>query len=491
MQASASDARAAAALALLLLAARPALAADVGVGAAARPALGRVGVAEPGRAGAVAGAVSLSGGVTEPLNDDDSAHVRGATTLAAAVNAARMLDFAARFDARYDRHARDERGVDDGFAFQPELSTRLSFRSGAAGFGIEAAAWLPSGTDVGASAAAVSADGRLLISGQSGALVVAGFGGYRLDRSAEAAGDADRLRFGDRSALGASDYDQALCGLGVGYSLGSTLLFGEASAQLLLGGPKLTQSPLWLSIGMRRALGATGLSAEVSLSALLSSRPELGSGAPLVPIEPRGLLSFGLRYGSTAAKPPPPPPPPPPTPAAPAAPVAAAPEPPSVELALLDDRGQPLRNASATIVQGEQETPLVETEPGRYQLKGAPSGRAKLRIKAEGFQPVERDIELGAGKPLRLDVKAEQALPAGQVRGLVRAFKCKGLAASVRIEPAGIEAKTDAEGFFQIDVPPGEYEVVIDAPGYSTQRRKAKVEQQGVVIVNADLSKAP
>jgi hypothetical protein len=32
---------------------------------------------------------------------------------------------------------------------------------------------------------------------------------------------------------------------------------------------------------------------------------------------------------------------------------------------------------------------------------------------------------------------------------------------------------------------------VIEAPGYAPQRRKAKVEKQGVVIVNADLSKAP
>jgi hypothetical protein len=60
----------------------------------------------------------------------------------------------------------------------------------------------------------------------------------------------------------------------------------------------------------------------------------------------------------------------------------------------------------------------------------------------------------------------------------------------VRVEPAGAETQTDAEGFFQIDVPPGQYEVVIEAPGYQPQRRAVKVEQQGVVIVNADLGQA-
>jgi uncharacterized membrane protein len=70
----------------------------------------------------------------------------------------------------------------------------------------------------------------------------------------------------------------------------------------------------------------------------------------------------------------------------------------------------------------------------------------------------------------------------------VRSFRGKPLAASIRLEPSAATTETDAEGFFQIDVPPGEYEVVIEAPGYQAQRRHAKVDQQGVVIVNADLS---
>jgi hypothetical protein len=493
MPASASDLRRAAACALLLVAPESALASDVGPGSSARPALHRAGVPEANRAGEVAAAVTVSGGVTEALSDADSAHGRAAASGAAAVSVARFLDVGARLQARYDRHASDLRGVDDGFLFQPELSSRLSLRSAAWGFGLEAAAWLPGGPDVGTSLSALSADGRLLLSRHASALVLAAFAGYRLDRSAEAAAAAERLRFGDRVALGASDYDQLLCGLGAGYALGRTLLFGEASAQLLLGGPKLSESPLWISLGVRHALGRSGLSVELAFDGLLSSRPTtFDAGAPLVPIEPRAGLAVGLRYRfghAQAARPAAPrkvEPPPPPVVAAP-----AAAKPASVELALLDDQGQPLRAAAVTIRQGDQETPLPESEPGRYRVEVPKPGRAKLSIKADGFQPVEREIELGAGLPLRLDVKAEPALPAGQVRGLVRAYNGKPLAASVRVEPAGVSTKTDSEGFFQLDVPPGEYEVVIEAPGYAPQRRKAKVEKQGVVIVNADLSKAP
>ncbi len=471
-----------------LLVALPAAGVEAGAGDHARPALHRVGVPEPGKPGAVSVASDLSAGVTESLASSDAAHARFAARAAAAVDATRWLNFGAWVSGRYDLHPRDAHGSDDGFLVQPELSTRLAWRSGALGYGFEATAWLPGGVDLGSSFSALSADGRVLVSGQASELVVAGYAGYRLDRSARAAGDTARLRFGDRSALGASDFDAVLAGVGVGYPAGRTFLFGEVAAQLLLGSPKFSASPLWLSIGARRPLGPEGMTFELSLDALASARPDLGVGAQLFPIEPRVTLNLGLRYRfgehaavTRAAAPPPPPPPPPIA-------VAAVAKPASVELELLDDRGQPLQRAQAVVTQGETETALTEVSPGHYRLDNARPGRAHLRVRAEGFQLVERDIDLTNGSAARVDVRAEQALPAGQVRGLVRSFRGKRLAASVHVEPGGTATKTDAEGFFQIDVPPGDYEVVIESVGYQTQRRHAKVEKQGVVIVNADLS---
>jgi hypothetical protein len=472
-------------------------AAEASPGERAMPALRRVGIAQPGKPGALAVAVDASGGLTEALQAKDGAHERFAAGLAAAVDATRWLDFGAWVGGRYDLHPRDSVGNDDGLLFQSELSSRLAFQKGALGYGLEATAWLPGGSDVGASLSALSADGKLLLSGRGENVLVAGNLGYRFDRSARAAGEPARLRFGDRSALGASDYDALLAGLGIGYSAGRTLLFGEASAQLLLGSPKLMASPLWLSLGVRRPLGPAGLSGELVLDGLLSARPDSITGTALGPIEPRVTLSVGLRYRfgeataqSLPAKPAPAPAPAPAvTKAPPAAPPSAAVVKPTVvELELLDDRGQPLPRAQAVVTQAGVDTPLVETSPGRYRLDGAHPGRAHLRIQAEGFRPIERDIDVEQGAAVRVDVKVEPALPAGQVRGLVRSFRGKPLAATVHVEPGGGEAKTDAEGFFQLDVPPGEYEVVIESPGYRAQRRKAKVDQQGVVIVNADLS---
>jgi hypothetical protein len=467
----------------------PAGAAGAGPGDRARSALGRVGVVEPGRTGAVTTAAGVEGGITEGLNRNDSTHERVAGYAAVAVDAARWLNFGGWIGGRYDLHPRDERGRDDGFLVESELSTRLSFRLGALGLGIEAAGWLPGGTDLGSSFSGLSADGRLLLSGHASDLILAGYAGYRLDRTAKAAGDPQRLRFGDRSALGMSDFNAMLAGIGAGYPVGRSLLYGEAAAQLLPGSSKLAASPIWVTLGVRRAFAAPGLSAELAVRALVSARPDASLDAPLIPIEPRAVLHFGISYRFGERPAPilsPAPPPAPPKPAQ----IAAAPVPPpatSVELQLLDDRGQPLARAEVVVTQPDGETLLVENEPGHYRLEAARPGRMHLRIKAEGFQPVERDIDVSAGKALRLDVRAEQALPAGQVRGLVRSMRGKPLSANVQLEPGGAQTKTDAEGFFQIDVPPGEYEVVIEAPGYDSQRRKAKVDEHGVVIVNADL----
>jgi hypothetical protein len=472
------------------LAARSALAAGPGDGNHARPALLNVPVAVPGKTGSFAGAVDLGLGMTEPLRDDDASHQRLGLGAAASVDAAQWLNVGLLFNGRYDRHGQDEQGRDDGLLFQSELSARAAWQTATLGFGAEVGAWLPGGPDVGRSLSAVSGDGRLFVSQQRGRLTWGAFGGYRLDRSAEAAEDADQLRFGDRIALGASDFDAALLGVGLGYAVGRSFLFGEVTSRLLLGAPSLGASPSLASLGVRRPLSESGLSLEVSLSALVSSRPSPAAAAELAPFEPRALLSIGLRYRPVARALA--------APISPAAPVTApapepakAPPPSSVELALLDDQGQPLQRAKVTLLQGDKETPLVEHAPGRYGSAEVEPGPARLRVQADGFQPVERDVTLTAGRAVQVDVQVQQALPAGQVRGLVRSLRGKPLDAKVRLEPAGVETKTDAEGFFQLDVPPGQYEVVIESPGFQPQRRAVKVEKQGVVIVNADLGQGP
>ena len=78
--------------------------------------------------------------------------------------------------------------------------------------------------------------------------------------------------------------------------------------------------------------------------------------------------------------------------------------------------------------------------------------------------------------------------------GIVAAAEARNVApgksslwASIRVEPLGIEVSSDGEGTFRVDVPPGGYDVVLRAKGYTEQRRKIVVDRDGVVLLNVDL----
>lgn len=475
----------------------------------ARPGLYRVGAPQLGTPGKLTVAAGASGGITEGLSSSDSAHGRAAGSAAVSVDAARFLNFGAWLSGRYDAHPHDEGGKDDGFLVEPELSARVSSRLGRANVGFELAGFLPGGPDLRTSFKGASADGKLEVLLPLATAFVAGHAGYRLDRTARGAGKVLELRNGDRSALGASDFNAVLLGIGCAYPSGKTLLFGEVTAQALLGSPRLAASPVRVSLGARQQLAAPGLAAELVLDTLASARPRTPLGDPLFPLEPRVTLRFGLsyRFGEPPPRQPKPEAPTPierlkPTPQPePSTPPVAAAQGTDVELALVDDSGQPLTRARATVTRArataspespaEAHGPLVEIAPGRYRLERVEPGRWHLHVEADGFRTIDRDLEVTSGEPVKLEVRAEVATPAGQVRGLVRSYAGKPLAATVHVEPGGAQATTDPEGFFQIDVAPGQYEVVIEAPGYTSQRRMAKVERQGVVIVNADLARRP
>jgi hypothetical protein len=42
-------------------------------------------------------------------------------------------------------------------------------------------------------------------------------------------------------------------------------------------------------------------------------------------------------------------------------------------------------------------------------------------------------------------------------------------------------------GRFEVDVPPGEYDVIVKATGYADQHRHVRVEANGVVVLDLDM----
>ncbi|HEY3665497.1 MAG TPA: hypothetical protein VGL19_05830, partial [Polyangiaceae bacterium] len=239
--------------------------AEGGDGDRALPALGHVALAEQRQTGRITAAGTVGFGLTESQGSGDGLHERLSSRLALSAYAAPWLAFGLLGDGRYDRHPADAGGVDDGWLFRPELCSRASAELGRLRFGVDVAAWVPAGSNVGSSFNGVSLDSRLLLSRRAGAFTVGVQAGFRVDRSAHAVGDTAALRRGDRIALGASDFDAVLAGLGVSYNWGETELFGETTADLLVGSgaPSPGKSPIRVTAGVRQALGGEALSAEL------------------------------------------------------------------------------------------------------------------------------------------------------------------------------------------------------------------------------------
>jgi hypothetical protein len=115
------------------------------------------------------------------------------------------------------------------------------------------------------------------------------------------------------------------------------------------------------------------------------------------------------------------------------------------------------------------------------------AGVVHVTVSADGFVTVEKDIPIDAAEKKTLTIELAATPPSGQLRGLIRSFNGRGLAASIRVEPLGVETKADADGNFTIDVPPGDYQVTVHAERFKPQTRKVHIDQNGVTVLNAEL----
>ncbi len=441
----------------------------------ALPGIYRVGVARTAPA-AVAG--TLGYGFTEPQNADDGAHHRLSLRVAAAVPVVRWLSVGALIDGRYDKHPGDSGGVVDT-ALQARASTTLGrFQLGAGVLGR-----FPGAESFSVMARSASVEGQALLSTNVGRVRLASLGGYRFNRGAAAGSDAAQLSSGDRLALGLSEFDAVLLGLGAGIWLGKNELLCEISADVLVGSdaPAFSQSPLRLAAGLRRGV-ARGLSLELLAVGSLSQQPDLSAGAPLVPNEPRFSLFASVRYQFLAHEPPPKTVPPAPPPIL----VQSS----RLEVTVNDDQGAPVTSPSVFVTAAGERRALSCDVAGHCTLEDAKPGDVVVRVEAPDFEPAERPVRVQAGVPAKLEVRLVAVPPPSQLRGVVRSLDGKAITAQVRVDPLGAQASVDENGYFQLDLPPGGYDVVIEAGGYVSQRRHVQVEPKGVVILNAELTRA-
>jgi hypothetical protein len=123
------------------------------------------------------------------------------------------------------------------------------------------------------------------------------------------------------------------------------------------------------------------------------------------------------------------------------------------------------------------------TVPPRPRAEAAPAPAAPAPPRAAA---PDRNAP---GRPDAGEPSGERPLPEGQIRGTVLGFDGKPLAARITIEPGGLTVTADAAGAFEVDVPPGEYQVTVEMPRFQTARRRVRVEQRGVTLLPIDLKR--
>lgn len=440
----------------------------------------------------LAGAVGY--GITEGQEGAPGSHHRMAGAAGATLTPWHGVDLGMVTHFRHDTHARDTLGDDQASNLSSGLAVRVgeSWGSGLH-LGLELSATFPGGDDVSHSLENPALDGHLLAAylPERAPWSLGMMAGYRYDRTAAAVVDPATFRPGDRLALGLSSFDAIPLGVGADYRTGATRWLAELSTDLLIGdgAPAPTQSPWRIGAGARHEL-TDDLALTWMTETSLSSRPPSGSDAPLAPIEPRFQLLVGVAYAlfdrdrpaqATAA----------PALARPAAPkpvVVLAPASLLVKVTTAD--GYPLSDATVELEIGSRVLSVPHEHLESYGLADLTPGSAVLRVSAPRLKTARQELQLVSGTPLQVDIHLEAAPPSGQLQGLVRTLDGQRLQARIRIEPSGTELETDPSGTFSVDVAPGRYEVSIESPGYETQRRQVEVRPDGVVVLNADLSKA-
>lgn len=473
----------------------------------ALPGLVRVGV--PGWKGPRASAsVHALYGFTEPQNEEESPHHRIGTAAALGVAPWSFAAIGLRADFRHDIHGEDPLGGDSGSVLDVTPMLRLGGKlESDVHLGVEGRLRLPGATD-GSSGVSPELDARALAA-YSGVptWLFALMAGYRLGHGGNLAEESSSMRRGDRVALGISEFDALLLGLGVVKTINRTEVFGEVTTDMLLGGgaPGLTESPFRLSAGLRHAFIERLWLSVVVEGTPMGRAPSL-PGDPLVPIEPRVQGMLGLTYRFVSPKKPvvhdqpieevgpeeKPEEIPPEEEEGPPPPITS-----SLRVIVVDKTGHPISDAKVTVdipktptTPAEQKVvPLDETNV--YVLDGILVGEVEVLVQADLLKPHTESVIISEGAPAEIKVKLEPAASEGsQLRGLVRSYSGEGISASVTVEPGGHSAKCDEEGSFELDLPPGVYKVIIEAEGFRSQRRTLRVRKEGVTVLNADLQQA-
>ena len=412
------------------------------------------------------------------------------------------LALALSLDGRYDKH--DIGGMtDDGAVGDPHLVIRYAAPLGRAAIGAQLGVWIPGKDAPSIVAAATSVDARALVSIDAGFGTISLDAGFRLDNSAKAVDDRQRLSAADQVSLGASDYHAALAGAALRIPVGERWYVGfEGSADVFVGSG--APSPIvrgggMFGVAVNDAISIIGYVEGAADPSLVYSAVMPGTRVTLVPYEPMvtGGLGLQARFGGPR----------------PVARPTTIVEPPRVHVpvvvteiaevtgTVVDDAGAPVVGATVTVRLKNSLGHAITDGKGSYTIPDLKVGRtvdgktelddtdAAISVEVANKKPGSATATLTRGANAIPRIALDSMLPPGQLRGvIINVATSRPINdATVKIEPGGASVTTAGDGKFSIDLPPGRYKITVTAKGLAPQQLDVTIDPNGVAIKNIDL----
>jgi hypothetical protein len=143
--------------------------------------------------------------------------------------------------------------------------------------------------------------------------------------------------------------------------------------------------------------------------------------------------------------------------------------------------------AGAEVATSDGTTNVATDAAGLFELASMPLGFIELRVRAEGFKGAVVPVGAGADQGADLEIELEPERTTALIRGTVSNFQGRAVAGHVLVQPGNVGAVLDASGNFEVEVPEGEYTVLITASGYGLQQRRVHVDRGDVAVIVVQL----